>query len=151
MKRLLWAALLLLPALAGCGPGQAPVSGRVLLNGTPLPAGRVTFRPADPRQNSVSAELDEQGRFSTVLPVGDVKVCVDNREWEPQEPIVGVQLPAGVPAEVRKSMAGANPPGKTRPSPKYVPLPERYYDLETSGLGFAVPRGGLSKDIELTK
>ena len=57
------------------------MSGHVLLDGTPLPAGRVTFRPADPRMNSVSVELDEQGAYQAVLPSGEVKAAVDKR-WD---------------------------------------------------------------------
>jgi hypothetical protein len=56
--------------VAGCGAGEGKVSGRVLFDGKPLPAGRVTFRPADSRMNSVSVELDEQGNIKRCcLPV----------------------------------------------------------------------------------
>ncbi|MEK7216680.1 MAG: hypothetical protein AAB289_13915, partial [Chloroflexota bacterium] len=93
----------LLPIMVGCGgPSQAKVSGQVLLGAQPLPGGRVTFCPADSRQNSVSAELDELGNYQAVLPVGDVKVCVDNRELEPS-PQFGGGLPPGLPPEVKKA------------------------------------------------
>ncbi|MGL4551861.1 MAG: hypothetical protein ACRC33_11805 [Gemmataceae bacterium] len=155
MRRLLFGALLCL-LVAGCGPGEGKVTGRVLFGGTPLPAGRVTFRPADPAKNSVSVEVDEQGRFETVLPVGDVKVCVDNRDWEPQAPLTLGPVPPGLPGEVKKAIGGG---GEPRPAPaeapkgskRYVPIPERYYNLETSDLQFAVPAGGVTKDVELKK
>src|SRR5205807_1020611 len=77
-SRLLGAsALLLVPILAGCAPGQGKVAGRVLLGGTPVPGGSVLFRPADPKLNSVSAELDEQGNYQAFLPTGEVQVSVD--------------------------------------------------------------------------
>lgn len=153
--------LLLLPlVVAGCGPGQGHVSGRVLYNGAPLAAGRVTFRPADPRQNSVSAELDEQGNYQAVLPAGGVQVCVDNREWEPPAGPLASRMPPDLPPEVRKALGGGRP---DRPPPKppenaarksasrYVKIPDRYYDIETSGLQFTVVRGEQKHDLELTK
>ena len=94
--------VLLLPLVVGCGPGQGNVSGRVLFNGAPLPGGRVTFRPADPRQNSVSAEIDRQGNYQAVLPAGEVKVCVDNRELEPP-PRIGSLAPPAASCRCRRS------------------------------------------------
>jgi hypothetical protein len=120
----------------------------------------VTFRPADARQNSVSAELDEQGNYQAVLPVGEVKVCVDNREWEPSPGPIGSRLPPDLPPEVRKALGGAKPdqpPPKApenaprRASARYVKIPDRYYDLETSGLQFTVASGEQKHDLELTK
>jgi len=151
--------VLLLLAVAGCGSGQGQVSGRVLLDGTPVPGGRVTFRPADGRHNSVSAELDREGNYQAVLPAGEVAVSVDNRELEPV-PSLGGGLPAGLPPEVRKALGGAKAekPRPTapenvpeRPSGRYVKIPERYYQSETSELRFTVKGGDQKHDIELTK
>jgi hypothetical protein len=147
--------LLLLPVVTGCGPGQGKVSGRVLYNGAPLPGGRVTFRPADPRQNSVSAELDEQGNYEVVLPAGEVEVSVDNRELEPSG-LLGGPLPPGLPPDVRKALGGAGtdkpgPKSPVKPSRRYVRIPDRYYITETSGLRFTVERGEQRHDIGLKK
>jgi hypothetical protein len=154
MRRLLFGALACLLA-AGCGPGETKVTGRVLLDGTPLPAGRITFRPADPAKNSVSVELDEEGRFQAMLPVGEVTLCVDNRDWEPQAPLALGPAPPGLPAEVKKAIGGGEARPAPSPAPKgskrYVPIPERYYLLETSDLQITVPSGGVTKDIELKK
>jgi hypothetical protein len=150
--------LLLLPLLGGCGVGKAKVSGHVLYNGKPLPGGSVFFRPADPKQNSVSADLDEQGQYEAVLPVGEVQVSVDNRELEPRD--AGASgIPANLPPEVRKKLASAKPsaeapaaknndaPAKSRG--KYIRIPTKYYDVETSGLQFKVGSGDQQHDIEL--
>jgi hypothetical protein len=153
--------LFLLPVIAGCGPGHGKVSGRVLLNGEPLPGGLVTFRPADPRQNSVSARLDGQGNYEAVLPVGEVKVSFDNRELEPRAPRVG-GMPKDLPLspEVRKALGGGKSdapqtkPGENapeKPSGRYVKVPDKYYGSETSGLQFSVGPGDQKHDIELTK
>src|SRR5262249_6385010 len=135
--------IVLLPILAGCGPGRGKVTGQVFFEGKPVPGGRVTFRPADPRHNSVSAELDGQGGYEALLPVGDVQACVDNRELEPQ-PSFGAPIPAGVPAEVRGKLGGGgpSPPNEDgtsgKPSARYVPIPERYYQVETANLQLQV-------------
>src|SRR5207253_1809269 len=79
----------------------------VLLNGQPLPGGRVTFRPADGRRNSVTSTISEKGEYQAVLPVGEVKVTVDNSELEP--PAAGLAgLPKGLPLDpkIAKELGG---------------------------------------------
>ena len=150
--------MLLLPIIAGCGPGRGKVSGQVLLSGAPLPGGRVTFLPADPRQNSVSAELDDLGNYEATLPVGEVNVCVDNRELEPPVVLSG-GLPPGLPSQVEKAIGGkpqqtppkaVEKPAKDAPG-RYVEIPEKYYAIETSELQFKVEGGDQKHNIELTK
>jgi hypothetical protein len=131
----------------------------VLYDGKLLPGGRVTFRPADPTQNSVSAESDAQGNYKAVLPAGEVMVSVDNRELEPRSPQAAV-LPRELSPEMKKVLGGANPdkpqpkspenaPGKS--SSRYVKIPTKYHDAETSGLQFKVQSGNQLCDIELDK
>jgi hypothetical protein len=153
-------ALLLVVVVAGCGQGRGSVSGRVLYNGAPLPGGRVTFRPADSAQNTVSVELDKDGNYQAVLPTGAVKVCVDNRELEPVVPFEAPQLPPGLPPGVKKAIGSAKPdkapPQTPQDAPhklpgKYVPIPEKYYSVDTSGLQFTVEGGNQKHDITLTK
>src|SRR5262249_913694 len=143
----------------GCGPGQGKVSGRVLYNGAPVRGGWVTFRPADSRQNSVAAEIQADGSYSAVLPVGGVKVSVDNRNLEPQAPSAPPPVPDLSP-EARKALGNPTPGkaapaagggGHEKPSGKYVQLPGRYYDVETSGLDFTVAGGEQQHDLELQK
>lgn len=71
MTRARWAAAGLLVALAGCsggGPKFAPVSGVVLLDGTPYPNAVVSFQPIGTKDNpnpgrGSSAYTDATGRF----------------------------------------------------------------------------------------
>jgi hypothetical protein len=159
MRLPVFGLLLLLPLVAGCEAGQGQVSGRVLFDGKPLPGGRVTFRPAAPRQNSVSAELDAEGKFQVVLPAGEVQVCIDNRELEPRGAAIGTVTPPNLSPEMKKLLGGDRPdraPPKPpdaaeRPAGRYVPIPERYHALETSGLQFTVKRGEQQHDLELSK
>jgi hypothetical protein len=152
--------LFALPVTAGCGqqiPGK--VSGRVLFNGKPLPGGYVMFLPADPKQNLVSVKLDEQGQFSVVLPVGNVRVGVDNRELEPRQPIHLSPSQLNLPPEVKKAVGAAKPaepppaaPGNSpaAKSNRYIKIPDKYYDADKSGLDFKVQSGDQTHDIELT-
>src|SRR6266404_4758485 len=75
-RGLLSALGLLLPlmAMVGCAPSQVRLSGQVMFEGVPLPGGLVTFRPVDPAQNSVAAEIAGQGNYEVTLPVGEVLV-----------------------------------------------------------------------------
>ncbi|HEY7311750.1 MAG TPA: hypothetical protein VH643_20475 [Gemmataceae bacterium] len=158
-RRLSMGLLFLLPLVAGCAPGKGKVSGQVLYNGKPLPGGDVTFRPANPQHNPVVVALDEQGNYEAVLPVGAVKVRIENRHLRPR-PSLGERpaLKLPISAEARKAIASA-PPQKPAPRNEenssqkshgqYVPIPERYHDIETSRLEFTVEGGNQKHDISL--
>jgi hypothetical protein len=115
----------------------------------------------DPRQNSCCADLDQHGNYEAVLPVGEVLISVDNRELEPRDPRGG-GIPKDLPLspEARKALGGGkpdNPPPKSgenapeKPSGRYVKIPSRYYEVETSDLRLQVERGEKTQDIELSK
>jgi hypothetical protein len=145
--------LFLLSVVLGCGPAKGKVSGRVLYDGKPLPGGRVTFRPVDSTQNSVSAELGSQGDFEAVLPVGEVMVSVDNRELEPRS-APDADLPKDLPVstEAKKHLGSAKADRATeKSSGKYVAIPSKYYNAETSNIRFTVTAGEQKHDIELSK
>jgi hypothetical protein len=148
------ALLLALPFMAGCGVRQGKVSGQVLFNGKPLPGGRLTFRPTDPKQNSVSAVIDPDGRYEATLPGGEVTICVDNRELDPpprgsgQHPMPpGVKLPE--PDRKADAPAAHGGPAAPRMPGTYVPIPEKFYDADTSGLRYTVQKEEDKYDIEL--
>jgi hypothetical protein len=155
--------LFVLVAAMGCGSPRVKLSGQVRYNGDPLPGGRVTFRPADPRENSVSAELDERGNYEAVLPAGEVTITVDNRELEPRGGAHASRLPSALPftPDVRAKLSNGKPPEPAEPKPadatskqahgRYVKIPERYHMAETSGLQFVVEREDQIRNIELTK
>ncbi len=149
----------------GCGPSTGKVSGTVSVGGKPVPAGLITFRPDDPAANTVSAELDREGRFSIELPVGPCRVALDNREYQPR-PKAGAGVPSGIAlspevmAKLRQSSAASTPPPEIDPtktadapppreSGLYIPLPEKYYQVESSGLTFTVEPGEKTQDFKL--
>jgi hypothetical protein len=153
--------LLSLVVVAGCGASQGKVTGRVLYNGAPLPGGTVLFRPADPKANSVFARINDDGTYEAELPVGEVKVSVDNRDLQPPPRTQGpVRLPGiNLPREVQQKFAQAksqapaeaaeSPDALEKPSGKYVPIPDKYYSVDTSGLQFTAKGGNQTQDIEL--
>ena len=154
-----WFGLLLLPLLAGCGAATSKVSGRVLYKGVPLPGGLVTFQPANPKYNSVAVPIDEQGHYEATLPVGEVQVSVENRHLQPRSD--GPRgVPPNLPPEVQQALGKAKPqaappppadkPAAAKPRGNYVPIPDKYHSIETSGLTFTVEPGNPKHDIELT-
>ena len=93
--------------------------------------------------NSVAYVLERDGKFKVTLPVGEVRVCIDNREFEPRPAVMPAlaQGPALAPGlnlhpEVSKAIQESS-----RVSDRWVKLPPRYYDLETSDLKFEVKGG----------
>ena len=152
--------LAMLAGTTGCGgPGHGKVSGRVLFDGAPLQGGKVYFRPVDGRAELVTVELRDSAQFSVELPVGEVLVCVDNRDLEPRKPTAPATF--NLPPAIRKvssKLGGGKsptpppaPPADPTPagSGKYVKLPEKYYSPDSSGLTFTVQAGDQQHDITL--
>jgi hypothetical protein len=159
------AALLMALALpAGCGENDATLTGRVLYNGRPVTGGWLTFRPADGRKNTRTVLIDENGIYAAPLPAGEVRIAVDNREWErpaaraaagvtPALP-TGLKLPPGVnappPGRLKPAESGRAPEdGPPKHRGTYVAIPKKYYDVDTSGLAHTVKSGSHPYDIEL--
>jgi hypothetical protein len=150
----MWNKVLVLGALAtfvGCGPRMGEVSGVAMFEGKPIPGGLLTFRHSDPSHNSVTYELPREGTFKVEIPVGDVSICIENREFEPK-PATMPAIPPGMnlPPEVIKSMQ-ASSKESSKVSDRWVKLPEKYYDMETSGLKILVKGGKQQETIEFKK
>ncbi len=141
-------AACLLCFVTGCGPRTGEVSGEVTFKGKPVPGGILTFRPADESQNSVSYELERDGKFKVVLPVGDASICIDNREFEPRPATVPATPPGmNLPPDIIKGMQ-ASSKESSKVSDRWVKLPERYYQVETSNTKIAVKGGKQSDTID---
>ena len=155
------AALLLLVVIAGCGgPSKGQVSGRVLLDGAPLPGGMVTFLPVA-GGNAVTVPLDANGNYPPVeLPVGETMVCVDNQQLQPPPPPSRGSFtpPPAIAAALEKMAKPGGRPVTLKAAPprppsipgRYVKINPKYYVVETSGLSFKVERGDMTYDINLT-
>jgi hypothetical protein len=138
---------LALAALGGCGGGKAAVNGKVSLSdGTPVPAGTITFWASDNR--SAQATLTPDGSYSIPdAPVGDVKVTV-----ETPVPMMGGPTGMGKPPPGVKGMpAEMLPPGqKELAGVNVVPVPKQYKDKSTTPLTYTVTRGTQKKDFTIT-
>ncbi len=139
--RLLRAAPLLLLLLAGCGRGpvrQGEVSGKVLYRGNPLPGGVVTC--VSDEGYATSAAIETDGSYKVLAPFGQLKVSVDNR-----------MLQKGRGAEAGYRMS--KPPAESAPGQalagRYLPLPEKYHDVNTSGLTCTVSGAAQTFEIRL--
>jgi hypothetical protein len=142
------APLLLLAG--GCSGSEGKVSGRVSYNGQPVTGGWVIFRPADGSKNTVNAEIDENGDYSTSVPVGEVRIAVDNEDLQPSVGGGKGVVPPGVrlPAPTQGDTATPNEPPSTPPG-RYVPIPPKYYNVETSGLADTIQSGSQTKNLDL--
>jgi len=121
-------------SLIGCGRGDYPetvsVTGRVTLDGQPLPDAIVTFMPVD-GQRSGSGTTDARGAFSlSTFQSGDGAVPGDHQvAIMPSEP---PPMPGG---------SGEEDFGERAPTAPYSPpFPARYGLPTTSGLAVTVSR-----------
>jgi hypothetical protein len=150
----LWAILvtIFLGVSLGCTPPTGKVSGQVTYQGKPVPGGAVQFlvlRKRDQQQPAGSMELDRDGKFQMELPVGEIWVGIDNREFEPTPELMAAVPPGGdLPPEVQKALAEA-PKAPAKVSERWMQLPEKCYLPETSGLSFKVVKGEQSVQIDI--
>jgi len=100
--------------------------------------------------SSVTYELP-RGTFKVEIPVGHVSICIENREFEPKPPTMPATPPGmNLPPEVIKSMQ-ASSKESSKVSDRWVKLPEKYYDMGTSGLKILVKGGKQQETIEFKK
>jgi hypothetical protein len=143
-KYCLGASLLL---VLGCGGGDrleglAPVSGQITFNGTPAPAGQITFYPVDGKRSSSSA-IDSNGNYKLTCYepadgalIGRHKVVVDATEVPPPAP------------DFEAADGGAAiPPYKP---PRRI-LPPEYYSQATTPLEAEVKDEDNVIDFAITK
>lgn len=158
-------ALVILPLLTGCGPGQGTVSGKVLYQGKPVPGGTVMFSPVDSRYNLATAQLDEEGNYSLTVTAGEVRISVDNSALKDPgaggDDIVptGEGLAKGAPAgaigppkgalEQFTKDKGAPKVVREKAVGKYVKIPAEYSRTDITELRYTVKTGPQTHNIEL--
>jgi hypothetical protein len=134
----------------GCNSGRpreidhTEVTGKVLFKNKPLPGGRVAFITTK-WGFSATGNIDENGQYKVLAPVGDVLIGVDNRMLEPPKKEKGKKEPPKAPS-IKVPGEETAPPLKG----KYVKIPDKYADPSKSGLTFKVEKGGpQTHDINL--
>jgi hypothetical protein len=137
----------------GCGPNykaRGSVKGKVSFAGKDLTTGTVMFHGKD--NITGSATIDKNGNYlMNDAPLGDVKITVS----VPKLPPGG--LKAISPGGADKSTKSVDPSGSGKSitimgdMPTHVvPIPDKYQNVETSGLTFTVKKGEQTKDLPLT-
>jgi hypothetical protein len=122
--------------VGGCGGRKTGnVSGKVRLDGQPVPGGFVNFFPESGANTGAKASpIGADGSYSvTGVPVGPAKISV-------QGVYGSTQLP---------NMKGPNGMDMPRSDRKTVYVPPRYSTVEQSGLTWDVKPGSEEHDIEL--
>jgi hypothetical protein len=120
--------------LTGCGGGFGDVSGRVTLDGQPLPAGTITFVDAD---NITHSDQIQDGKYRvTHVAAGKVRVSV----------VTPLAIEFVTPGKPKSGgpLGGLKPPAGKGPE-----VPEKYQDHEKSGLAYDVQRGENTINVEM--
>ncbi len=140
-KRWIAALLLsiLLAAAGGCGK-RATVTGKVTYQGRPVTYGSVIFLSADNTARSGAIAAD--GSYTVEgVPLGAVKIAVISRDPSKGRSVVRGRKPARSDNHART----ASP----KPAAGWFPLPSRFENATSSGLGCDVASGQLHYDIEM--
>ena len=131
LARKLLGLTLLLFLFCGCGGGMpATVSGKVTLDGQPLPTGNVAFHPVAGGPIAVGS-IQSSGVYqvntgtSAGLAPGEYQVTV----------LATKDLPAEIPGQA--------------PLPPEPITPAKYHNKETSGFQFTIKPGGNMIDLPL--
>jgi hypothetical protein len=128
--RLLFAAGVFL-SFAGCGGRQGTVSGKVTLNGAPLPGGLVSIYDSEDQTRTSKINQDGSYTMSNVAP-GPAKASV---------------LTMDARTDIRDQGDGSRP--KTNAFGPYVAIPPKYMNKDTSGLNLEVKSGKQDFDMPL--
>jgi hypothetical protein len=144
-----WAAslgLLMAAAIWGCSGGTKPppsaeVSGKVTYKGQPVPGGEVTFVTVKGGYAS-GGRIDENGNYKVTVPVGDVKITVDNTMLGRG----GRGAPRGGGGGMLKRPDSEAP---TEWKGHYIDLPSKYANADQTDLTYTVVAGSQTHDITL--
>lgn len=130
---------LLLVSAGGCTTANR-VTGKVTYDGRPLPAGRVSFLCDGGNRPLLTAKIDESGDYEIQNPPeGRVRVAVETFEPQPK-PAPGPDPVTGIDYSLSWEDEGP-----------YVPIPERYGSVQTSGIEAVISAGEQTLDITLVK
>jgi len=135
---------------AGCG-GKGAVSGKVLYQGKPVPAGTVSFVLEG--GGVVSSIIGEDGSYTIQnVPPGTVKITVETISARPpsvQERRGQKKGPESKAPEFMMKYSKEKDPKVAEREKRYVPIPEHYSDPARSNLTYVVKSGKQEHDIDL--
>jgi len=143
---------LLVLLAAGCS-SQGTITGTVTYKGKPIPEGSVQFMPEN-GSPTVSAVINDGKYTAEKVPVGPAKVAISSL-YNPGGPATfmaqmmqggkggGPPEEAQIPEEARKVFSGGGAPQKG------TKIPDKYGDVQNSGLSYTVTGGKQIKDFNL--
>jgi hypothetical protein len=138
-----WLVALLPLALAGCG-GRGEISGQVKFKGQPLAWGRINFVCLTGKQTTHFSMIRLGSYTIKGCPAGPVKISVEAIEARP----ISDKAPKMMVERSRSITGGADEPPREAIG-KFVPIPLKYANPESSGLEYIVQRGPQTHDIDL--
>lgn len=119
----------------GCGQGTGVVTGKVTLDGKPLPRGLITFLSEVGKKDAFSAAIIDGEYRTDPIPCGPAKVTVIATDGPPTEEKGGSDL-----------QAGPRPGTKTM-----VVIPDRYQKPDTSGFELTIKPGENPFNADMTR
>jgi hypothetical protein len=147
--RILLAVPLCLALVAGCGSNKsapAKITGHVKYKGEPVTGGTITFYAE--KGGGYPAEIDPDGTYSVAdVPLGAMKVAIETESVKNLERKAVYRDNKG---HVQQNSPLQQEGGSAGPPPKYVKIPAKYKDPQTSNLTCDVTYGKQKKDFELT-
>jgi hypothetical protein len=134
---------------AGCSGGKGTITGTVTLNGSPLPAGIISFHSEVGNKEVFNAPI-QNGNYSIEgVPAGKARVTVRVAKSGPA-PASGAAK-GGLPAPSSGGDTGATTPSKSAtPVVTVSGVPDRYGDPDKSGLELDVQSGSQTFPVTLT-
>ena len=131
---------------AGCGAATGAVSGKVSYKDKLLKGGNVTFVSLEGKP-SASTSIKEDGTYSIPnAPTGKVKICV---ETESLNPAGKIKAPRYSPPPGAQAPAGFDTGDPADMAKRFVAIPGRYANPDTTDLAYEVKGGSAEYNIEL--
>jgi hypothetical protein len=145
VRRIPFMTMLALGAV-GCGGSNAKVEGTVTYQGRPLVLGSVMLFANN--DASRVGGINSDGTFSVEgLSAGTYRIAVTSVERKKKKKLQRTNT--GEP--ISEEPSSNSDEGKTAAStPGWFPIPERYGNVDESGLSVSVGKGTLQFDIKLT-
>ncbi len=143
-----WAGLVLLVVLVGCGHKRSrsgEVSGKVTYKGRPVNDAALLLYPTANAEanNPLTIPVDEEGNFRiTDVPPGEYKVVVQGATGENSDASLLQVLPPDKRAEMKAKMG-------QRENRKTIPFPRKYQDPTTTDLKCKISNEDQHLDLDL--
>ena len=133
---------------ASCGVGEGdriPDTGGTLEGTVTFGTSKIEFAVVTVTTTTASAQgrVDENGRYKIVsVPLGEVKIGVDTSAAR-----------GDFQTKIMQQNSAAADPNKSKriEGPKFVDVPEKFFNPETSGLTTTIAKGPNTFDIKIPK